>query len=80
MDWSGNSTVFRAYLEGRTDGDGKKPVHSPENRRYNLTFDEASKFECFGAVLNEGYIDISFDTKEMYIPSLIWLKLKTGSV
>lgn len=66
MGWSGNSTVFRAYLEGRTDGDGKKPVHSPENRRYNLTFDEASKFECFGAVLNEGYIDISFDTKEMY--------------
>lgn len=66
MEWSGNSAVFKAYLEGRSDGDGKKPMHSPKMERYNLSFDEASKFECFGAVLNEGYIDISFDDKEMY--------------
>ena len=64
--WTGNPVIFRTYLEGRTDGDGKKPVHSPLVERYNLTFDKASKFDCFGAVLNKQYIDISFDDKEMY--------------
>lgn len=64
-EWKGNSEVFRAYFHGKIDkksGDSipaekvkDKPGHS---------WNEVCNDDNFGAVMNEGIIDCSFDSKE----------------
>lgn len=56
--WKGNDTVFRTYVKGN----GKKQADPSGTER---TFEEASRFSSFGAKLNEGFIDISFDSDEL---------------
>lgn len=55
-------TVFKGYVRGDSSGDGKAPATKLTNL---LSFEEAEVNSCFGAVLNKGYIDISFDTPEL---------------
>ena len=64
--WHGNNTIFKTYVKGSEAGDGKRPAEKVKGRDQISTFEEVSMFPCFGGVLNEGYIDISFDSKEMY--------------
>ena len=56
--------VFRTYLKGQ----GKSPV-VPKGTRLKgktfLTYDEAQKNDSFGGLLNEGVIDISFDSDDL---------------
>lgn len=68
--WTGNSTVFRTYVKGNPNGDGKKPIEKIKGRQVIRTFDDASKFDCFGGVLNPDIVDISFDTNEL--SDMIW--------
>lgn len=61
--WKGNGRVFKTYV----NGDGKHPAAGVKVKGKDriLTFEEAEKHDCFGAILNQGLIDISFDDAEM---------------
>ena len=63
--WKGNDTVFKTYVKGDPSGDGKHPASKVKGRKNILTFEEASKNKCFGAILNDDFIDISFDTDDL---------------
>ncbi|MCC8196248.1 MAG: AAA family ATPase [Ruminococcus sp.] len=65
MDWSGNDKVFKTYVKGNPKNDGKAPIEKIKGREHIATFEEAEKSDCFGGVLRDGYIDISFDDSEM---------------
>ena len=66
LEWSGNKDIFKTYVKGRSSGDGKKPAEKVKGRDHISSFEEVCDEDCFGAILNPGYIDISFDSKEMY--------------
>ena len=61
--WNGNGKAFKTYV----NGDGKHPAAGVKVKCKNhiLTYAEAAKNDCFGAILNSGIIDISFDDAEM---------------
>ena len=64
MNWEGNSQVFRGYVRGNPEGDGKSPATKVKGK--NLQKWSAVKDEsCFGAILNDGFVDISFDSDEL---------------
>lgn len=62
-EWNGNSRVFKTYVKG----DGKHPAAGVKvkGKDHILTCVEAAKNDCFGAILNSGMVDISFDDTEM---------------
>lgn len=60
LDWNGNELVFKGYAKG----DKKSPTMKVKNSRL-MTFSEAEQYDSFGAILNDGIIDISFDTEEL---------------
>ena len=62
--WTGNNRIFRTYLKGGGK-DGKRCVDRHKGISQVRTFENASQFDCFGAVCKEGFIDISFDDAEM---------------
>lgn len=65
-EWNGNSKVFKTYVEGNSnDEKGNTTFHKTKGKDHILSFEEAETFDCFGAVLNDGMIDISFDDAEM---------------
>lgn len=64
MNWKGNDQVFRGYVKGNPDGDGKSPASKVKGKDLQK-WSEVSSCECFGAILNEGYVDISFDSDEL---------------
>lgn len=66
MSWTGNDKVFKTYVKGSSSGDGKSPAEKVKGIDSIRTFDNASQFDCFGGILNEGFVDVSFDTKELY--------------
>lgn len=66
MSWTGNNKVFKTYVKGSSSGDGKSPAEKVKGLDSIRTFENASQFDCFGGILNEGFVDVSFDTKEMY--------------
>ena len=53
--------VFRTYVKGS----GKRSVEKHKDIKNVRTFENASQFESFGAVLNYGFIDISLDSEDM---------------
>lgn len=61
--WNGNGKAFKTYV----NGDVKHPAAGVKVKGKNhiLTYAEAAKNDCFGAILNSGIIDISFDDAEM---------------
>ena len=60
MDWKGNELVFRGYA----NGDGKKPSMKVKDKDL-LKWEQVQKCKSFGAILNKGFVDISFDTDEL---------------
>lgn len=60
MNWTGNSVVFKGYATGN----GKKPTMSVKHSRL-LSWVDVRDSHSFGGVLNQGYIDISFDSDEL---------------
>ena len=68
MSWNGNDTIFRTYFHGKRKSDKNKVRCIPAEKVKDgegHPFDEVKDDMFFGAVLNDGYIDISFDTEEM---------------
>ena len=61
--WTG-SRIFRTYLKGGGK-DGKACVDRHKGVANVRTFENAAQFDSFGAVLQEGFIDISFDDSDM---------------
>ena len=58
--WGGNSQVFKGYAKG----EGKRPAQSMTDDKL-ISFKDASKNRSFGGKLNEGFVDISFDSDEL---------------
>lgn len=56
-----NNMVFRTYLKGN----GKKSAEKHKGIDHVRTFEDASQFKSYGAILNEGFVDISFDSREL---------------
>lgn len=65
MEWHGNSTIFRGYFPGKLDNDGKVVPAEKVKGKPGQSWDEVCKEDSFGAILNEGFVDISFDSKEL---------------
>ena len=66
MSWNGNDTIFRTYFHGKRKSDKNKVRCIPAEKVKDgegHPFDEVKDDMFFGAVLNDGYIDISFDTE-----------------
>ena len=64
MNWKGNDQAFRGYVRGNPEGDGKSPASKVKGKDLQK-WSEVSSCDCFGAILNEGYVDISFDSDEL---------------
>lgn len=60
MTWKSFSMVFKGYATG----DGKKATMKVKNAPL-FQWDDVQKCESFGAVLHDGYVDISFDSDEL---------------
>ena len=56
-----NDMVFRTYLKGN----GKKSAEKHKGIEQVRTFEDASQFKSYGAILNDGFVDISFDSPEL---------------
>lgn len=63
-EWKGNDRIFRTYLKGGGK-DGKGCADKHKGVDHVRFFDEAARFNSFGAVLQNGFVDISFDSREM---------------
>ena len=63
-EWKGNDRIFRTYLKGGGK-DGKASAEKHKGIDHVRTFDDAARFKSFGAVLQNGFVDISFDSREM---------------
>lgn len=66
LTWYGNNKIFKTYAKGNPNGDGKSPAEKVKGLDSIREFQDAAQFECFGAILKDDVIDISFDTTEMY--------------
>ena len=66
-EWKGNDQIFRTYVKGSEEGDGKSPAKGTrlKGEQKILSFEEASQNPSFGALLQQGIIDISFDTDDL---------------
>ena len=60
VDWKGNDVVFKGYATG----DGKTPTMKVKGAKL-LSWSEVCKNDSFGAILNDDYVDISFDSDEL---------------
>lgn len=60
MTWEGNKNVFRGYAKG----DGKSPTMKVKTKDL-LTWEQVQTCQSFGGVLQDGAVDISFDTDEL---------------
>ncbi len=60
MDWKGNSCVFKGYATG----DGKSPTMKVKGKNL-LSWDKVKNCQSFGGILNEDFVDISFDSDEL---------------
>lgn len=63
--WKGNIEVFRAYFHGKDGGNGKGVPNEPIKGMSGHEWGEVENDAYFGAVLNDGFVDISFDSKEL---------------
>lgn len=66
MLWCGNDVIFKTYVRGDDREDGKSPGEKVKGRDFISTWQQVQNQTCFGAIMNKGFVDISFDTKEMY--------------
>lgn len=63
--WMGNKTVFRTYFHGKVDKDGTTSPAEKVKGMPGHAWNEVCNDNSFGAVLNDGYVDISFDSDEL---------------
>lgn len=63
--WNGNVEAFRTYFHGRPGKDGKSIPAEKVKDMTGHPFEEVRNDENFGAVLNDGLIDVSFDSREL---------------
>lgn len=63
--WNGNSEAFRTYFHGRIGEKNKSIPNEKVKDQPGHPWEEVCHDENFGTVLNDGYIDISFDSKEL---------------
>lgn len=64
-EWNGNPEAFRTYFHGMLDKDGESIPAEKVKNMPGHSFEEVCNDENFGAILNEGLLDISFDSKEL---------------
>lgn len=63
-EWNGNAEAFRTYFHGKLDGGKGIPAEKVKGMPGH-PFSEVCHDDNFGAVLNDGYADISFDSPEL---------------
>lgn len=64
-EWSGNSEAFRTYFHGRLDQNGSSVPAEKVKGVSGHPWNEVCNDRDFGTVLSDGFIDISFDSREM---------------
>lgn len=64
-EWSGNSEAFRTYFHGMLDENGSSVPKEKIKGMPGHLWDEVCNDRDFGAVLNDGFIDISFDSAKL---------------
>ena len=64
-EWKGNGEVFRAYFNGKSDENGNSVPAEKVKDALGHTWEEVSSDKDFGAVLNDGFIDVSYDSQEL---------------
>lgn len=64
-EWKGNEEVFRAYFHGKIDKNGDSVPAERIKDKPGYQWNEVCNDQNFGTVLNDGFIDISFDSKEL---------------
>lgn len=64
-EWQGNTEAFRTYFHGKLDKNGGSVPKEKVKGMPGHLWDEVCNDRDFGAVLNDGFIDISFDSAEL---------------
>lgn len=64
-EWNGNSEAFRTYFHGKLDNNGDSVPTEKVKGMPGHSWKEVCSDKNFGAVLADGFIDISFDSKEL---------------
>ena len=64
-EWEGNKEVFRAYFHGKLDTNGDSVPAERIKDKPGHQWNEVCNDQNFGTVLNEDFIDISFDSAEL---------------
>lgn len=64
-EWNGNTEAFRTYFHGMLNKDGDSVPREKVKGAPGHPWNEVCNDRNFGAVLNEGFIDISFDSPEL---------------
>lgn len=64
-EWNGNSEAFRTYFHGKLDGNGDSVPAEKIKGMQGHPWNEVCNDRDFGAVLNDGFIDISFDSAKL---------------
>ncbi|MGN0355025.1 MAG: AAA family ATPase [Muricoprocola sp.] len=64
-EWEGNEEVFRAYFHGKLDTNGDSVPSEKIKDKPGHQWKEVCNDQNFGAVLNDSFIDISFDSQEL---------------
>lgn len=63
--WNGNSTVFRGYIHGKVEKSGSTVPSEKVKGEPGHQWSEVINDDSFGALLNKGFVDISFDSDEL---------------
>lgn len=64
-EWDGNSEALRAYFHGMLDENGSSVPREKVKGMPGHPWEEVKNDDNFGAVLNDGFIDISFDSAKL---------------
>ena len=64
-EWQGNTEAFRTYFHGKLDSNGKTAPTEKVKGMPGHPWEEVINDDSFGVALNDGFIDISFDLKEL---------------
>lgn len=59
MEWKGNDIALKGYVIGK----GKQAIMKVKNVQL-LSWDAVQRYRSFGTILNQYFVDISFDTNE----------------
>lgn len=64
-EWKGNIEAFRSYFRAKLDRKGKSVPAEKIKDHPGHSWEDVCGDDNFGTVLNDGYIDISFDTQAL---------------